>query len=49
MQGLWTAWESEACFIRNPCCGPRGRLYCTGDWVTLDEKGNFLFVGRKDT
>ncbi len=23
-------------------------LYCTGDWVTLDEKGNYLFVGRKD-
>ena len=23
-------------------------LYCTGDWVTLDEKGNYIFVGRKD-
>ena len=23
-------------------------LRCTGDWVTLDEKGNYLFVGRKD-
>jgi len=28
--------------------GREERLYCTGDWVTLDEKGNFLFVGRKD-
>ena len=50
MQGYYgRPAESEACFIRNPfAVGREERLYCTGDWVTLDEKGNFLFVGRKD-
>ena len=24
------------------------RLYCTGDWVTIDDDGNFLFLGRRD-
>ena len=28
--------------------GREERLYCTGDWVTLDEEGNFLFLGRRD-
>jgi len=50
MQGYYgRPAESEACFIRNPfAVGREERLYCTGDWVTLDETGNFLFVGRKD-
>jgi amino acid adenylation domain-containing protein len=41
--------ESAACFIHNPfAAGREEKLYRTGDWVTLDEKGNYLFVGRKD-
>jgi len=50
MQGYYgRPKESAACFIRNPFApGREENLYCTGDWVTLDEKGNYLFVGRKD-
>src|SRR5437762_2255183 len=50
MQGYYgRPKESAACFIRNPFAGGREEnLYCTGDWVTFDEKGNYLFVGRKD-
>jgi acyl-coenzyme A synthetase/AMP-(fatty) acid ligase len=50
MQGYYgRPEESAACFIRNPfAAGREEKLYCTGDWVTLDEKGNYLFVGRKD-
>ena len=50
MQGYYgRPKESAACFIRNPfAAGREENLYCTGDWVTLDEEGNYLFVGRKD-
>jgi len=50
MQGYYgRPKESADCFIRNPfAVGREENLYCTGDWVTLDEKGNYLFVGRKD-
>jgi len=50
MQGYYgRPAESAASFISNPFAPGRDeKLYCTGDWVTLDEKGNFLFVGRKD-
>ena len=50
MQGYYGRPEaSAACFIPNPfASGREEKLYCTGDWVTLDEKGNYLFVGRKD-
>jgi amino acid adenylation domain-containing protein len=50
MQGYYgRPKESAACFIRNPfAIGREEKLYCTGDWVTLDEDGNFLLVGRKD-
>ena len=50
MQGYYgRPKESAACFIRNPfAIGREENLYCTGDWVTLDENGNYLFVGRKD-
>jgi amino acid adenylation domain-containing protein len=50
MQGYYgRPKESAACFIHNPfSSGREERLYCTGDWVTLDEKGDYLFVGRKD-
>jgi amino acid adenylation domain-containing protein len=50
MQGYYgRPEESAACFIRNPfAAGREENLYCTGDWVTLDAKGNYLFIGRKD-
>ena len=50
MQGYYGRPEaSAACFIPNPfAAGREEKLYCTGDWVTLDEKGSYLFVGRKD-
>ena len=50
MQGYYgRPKESAACFVRNPfAAGREENLYCTGDWVTLDERGNYLFVGRKD-
>jgi amino acid adenylation domain-containing protein len=50
MQGYYGRPEATAaCFIPNPfAVGREEKLYCTGDWVTLDEKGDYLFVGRKD-
>lgn len=50
MQGYYGRPENTAAsFIPNPLAiGREEKLYCTGDWVTLDEKGNYLFVGRKD-
>ena len=50
MQGYYARpSESAACFINNPFASGRDeRLYCTGDWVTLDEQGDFLLIGRKD-
>jgi amino acid adenylation domain-containing protein len=41
--------ESAAAFVTNPLAeGREERLYCTGDWVTLDEQGDYLFLGRRD-
>ena len=50
MQGYYGRPENTAAsFIPNPfAAGREEKLYCTGDWVTLDESGNYLFVGRKD-
>ncbi len=50
MQGYYGRPEpTAASFIPNPfAAGREEKLYCTGDWVTLDEDGNYLFVGRKD-
>jgi amino acid adenylation domain-containing protein len=50
MQGYFGRPENtKAAFIPHPFAfGREEQLYCTGDWVTLDEKGNYLFVGRKD-
>jgi L-proline---[L-prolyl-carrier protein] ligase len=50
MQGYYGRSEaSAACFIPNPyAMGREEKLYCTGDWVTLDAKGNYLFMGRRD-
>jgi amino acid adenylation domain-containing protein len=50
MQGYYGRSEaSQAAFIAHPfAVGRDEKLYCTGDWVTLDDEGNYLFVGRKD-
>ena len=50
MQGYFGRPEASAgSFIPNPfAVGREEKLYCTGDWVTIDEKGDYLFVGRKD-
>lgn len=50
MQGYYGRPENTAAaFIPNPfAVGRDEKLYCTGDWVTLDESSNYLFVGRKD-
>jgi amino acid adenylation domain-containing protein len=50
MQGYYARpAESTGSFISNPFASGRDeRLYCTGDWVTLDEQGDFLLIGRKD-
>jgi amino acid adenylation domain-containing protein len=41
--------ETEAAFVDDPSGADEGeRLYCTGDWVTIDEDGNYLFLGRRD-
>ena len=50
MQGYYGRPENtKAAFSPNPfAVGRDENLYCTGDWVTLDENGDYLFVGRKD-
>jgi acyl-coenzyme A synthetase/AMP-(fatty) acid ligase len=41
--------ETEAAFAANPfAVGGEDSLYCTGDWVSVDEDGNYLFLGRRD-
>lgn len=41
--------DTEAAFAVNPLAhGREERLYCTGDWVTTDADGNYLFLGRRD-
>src|SRR5262249_47748163 len=50
MQGYYGKPEAtEGAFISNPFAAGRAeRLYCTGDWVTLDESGGYVFLGRRD-
>ena len=50
MQGYYGRPEESAqAFVPNPLAAGRDeRLYCTGDWVTLDGDGNFLYLGRRD-
>ena len=40
--------ETAAKFTDNPFAPGDGCLYHTGDYMTLDEEGNFLFHGRRD-
>jgi amino acid adenylation domain-containing protein len=50
MQGYYgRPLETEAAFVPNPLApGRQERLYCTQDWVSVDEAGNFVFLGRRD-
>ncbi len=50
MQGYFGRPElTQGCFIPNPfAVGREEKLYCTGDWVTLNERGEYLFIGRRD-
>ena len=41
--------ETKAVFRNDPSWhAGDARMYCTGDWVTVDEHGDYLFVGRRD-
>lgn len=48
--GYWDEKEkTEASFVKNPLNPTLNeRIYKTGDLVTLDADGNYLFLGRKD-
>jgi amino acid adenylation domain-containing protein len=50
MQGYFGRAElTKSCFIPNPfAVGREEKLYCTGDWVTLNERDEYLFIGRRD-
>lgn len=50
MQGYYARpADTERAFIRNPFSHGRDeKAYCTGDLVTLDTKGNYHFLGRRD-
>jgi amino acid adenylation domain-containing protein len=41
--------ETAATFVRSPLAeGRDDALYCTGDWVVLDENDDFAYLGRRD-
>lgn len=40
--------ERTASVVVNDVYGRRGRFYKTGDYVTIDKNGNYIFKGRKD-
>jgi amino acid adenylation domain-containing protein len=41
--------ETAQAFVAHPfAVGHEEKLYCTGDWVTLDEEGNYHLLGRRD-
>jgi amino acid adenylation domain-containing protein len=41
--------ETEASFLPSPAAEGRDELlYCTGDWVVLDENDDFAYLGRRD-
>lgn len=50
MQGYFGQPEATAAaFVPSPLAtGQEELLYCTGDWVTIDERGDFLYLGRRD-
>jgi amino acid adenylation domain-containing protein len=41
--------ETEASFVPNPAAvGRDEHLYSTGDWVLLDDEGDYAYLGRRD-
>ncbi len=50
MQGYFGQPEATAAaFVPSPLAtGREELLYCTGDWVTIDERGDFVYLGRRD-
>jgi amino acid adenylation domain-containing protein len=50
MQGYYgRSTETAAAFVPAPeGAGREERLYCTGDWVALDEHGDYAYLGRRD-
>jgi amino acid adenylation domain-containing protein len=50
MEGYYGRPEETAkAFITNPFAqGREEKLYCTGDWVTLDKEGDYHLLGRRD-
>lgn len=50
MQGYFgRSEETAAAFVPSPEGSWRDdRLYCTGDWVALDERGDYRYLGRRD-
>jgi amino acid adenylation domain-containing protein len=50
MQGYYgRPAETEASFVPRPAAAGREELlYCTGDWVLLDENDDFEYLGRRD-
>ena len=50
MQGYFgRSEETAAAFVPSPDGSWRDdRLYCTGDWVALDENGDYSYLGRRD-
>ena len=50
MQGYYgRPAETAEAFTKNPlAAGREDLLYCTGDWVALDENGDFAYLGRRD-
>jgi acyl-coenzyme A synthetase/AMP-(fatty) acid ligase len=48
-QGYWGDREKTSqAFLANPDEQLSDRIYRTGDLVTLDENGSYLFIGRRD-
>jgi glutamate-1-semialdehyde-2,1-aminomutase len=49
-RGYWNnPLATASCFLPNPFCAEAGnRMYCTGDLGKLNEKGEIVFLGRKD-
>ena len=50
MQGYYGRQsETDRVLINNPFLSEWSeKIYLTGDWVTIDELGNYHFIGRKD-
>lgn len=50
MQGYWgRPEETAASFVQSPAAeGREELLYCTGDWVRIEDDGDLAYLGRRD-